>query len=139
MDHIHTIREKCRDFNLSLCLIVVDFEKAFDSVEIDTIMKFLIYQVIGLQYIHLLKDIYSNCTSTIMQNEMKATFNTKKGVRQGDTISPRLFTNCLECIFRNIDWDNKGININGETLHHLKFADDIRPNFCQFMRCRNNA
>ena len=56
---------------------------------------------------------------------MKATFNIKKGFRQDNTIPPRLFTNCLEYIFRDIDWDNKGINVNGETSHHLKFADDI--------------
>ena len=127
-DHIHTenmLREKCRDFNLPTCLIFVDFEKAFDSVEFDAIMKSLIYQGIELQYIHLLKDIYSNCTSNIALNEMKTTFDINKGVRQGDTISPKLFTNCLEYIFRNINWDTKGININGEILHRLKFADDI--------------
>ena len=42
MDHIQTInllREKCRDFNLPLCLIYVDFEKAFESVEIDAILR----------------------------------------------------------------------------------------------------
>ena len=60
-----------------------------------------------------------------MLNEMKATFDIKEGVQQGDTILPRLFTNCLEYIFRNIDWDYKGININEETLHHLKFADIV--------------
>ena len=56
---------------------------------------------------------------------MKTTFDINKGVRQGDTISSKLFTNCLEYIFRNINWDTKGININEETLHRLKFADDI--------------
>ena len=106
-------------------MIFVDFEKAFDSVEINAIMKSLNYQGIEPHYINLLKDIYTNCTSTITLNDKKTTINIKRGVRQGNTISPKLFTNCLEFIFRNINWDNKGLNIDGETLHHLKFADDI--------------
>ena len=49
-----------------------------------------------------------------------------KGVQQGDTIfSPRLFTVCLENIFTNIQWEDKGLNIDEENLDHLKFADDI--------------
>ena len=49
----------------------------------------------------------------------------KKGVRQGDTISPKLFTATLEGIFKTLDWSQKGININGEHMNHLRFADDI--------------
>ena len=58
---------------------------------------------------------------------MKITFDTNKGIRQGGTVSPKLFTNCLEYLFRNINWDAKGTNIIGETLYHLKLADDIVP------------
>ena len=128
MDHIQTInllREKCRDFNLPLCLIYVDFEKAFDSVEIDAILRSLKNQGTELPYIHLLKNIYTNCTSTVALNGNKTQFEIRKGVRQGDTISPKLFTSCLEEIFHGINWSGKGVNIDGEHLHHLKFADDI--------------
>ena len=48
----------------------------------------------------------------------------RKGVRQGDTLSPALFTAGLEEIFRRIDVE-AGININGERLSNLRFADDI--------------
>ena len=128
MDHIHTInqlREKCNQYNLPLCLTFVDFEKAFDSVEIDTILQSLVSQGIELTYIHLLRDIYSNCTSTATLGENSIEINIKRGVRQGDTISPKLFTACLEQVFCNIDWKDKGINVDGKNLHHLKFADDI--------------
>ena len=37
-----------------------------------------------------------------------------EGVRQGNTISPKLFTATLESIFRKIDLEEKGINIDGE-------------------------
>ena len=47
-------------------------------------------------------------------------------MRQGDNISPKLFTACLQdAIINKINWEDKGINIDGEHLSHLIFADDI--------------
>ena len=46
-------------------------------------------------------------------------------MRQEDTISPKLFTSTLESIFRRMNWENKGLKIDGEYLNHLRFADDI--------------
>ena len=31
----------------------------------------------------------------------------------------------ISWIFKTLDWSLKGININGEKLNHLRFADDI--------------
>ncbi|CAG9116436.1 unnamed protein product [Plutella xylostella] len=49
----------------------------------------------------------------------------QRGVRQGDVISPKLFTNVLEDVFKTLDWKGHGICINGEYMSHLRFADDI--------------
>ena len=49
----------------------------------------------------------------------------KRGVRQGDTISPKLFTATLESIFRRLNWKNKGVKIDGAFPSNLRFADDI--------------
>ena len=49
----------------------------------------------------------------------------KRGVRQGDTISPKLFTATLESIFRRLNWENKGVKIGGEFISSLRFADYI--------------
>lgn len=38
-------------------------------------------------------------------------------------MSPTIFNTVLENIFRQLDRDVN--NINGEKLHHLRFADDI--------------
>ena len=52
-------------------------------------------------------------------------FQVERGVRQGDTISPKLFNAVLQLVFNKIDFKAKGININGRKLNHLRFADDI--------------
>ena len=40
-------------------------------------------------------------------------------------MSPKLFTATLESIFRRLNWENKGVKIDGEFLSNLRFADDI--------------
>ena len=49
----------------------------------------------------------------------------KRVVRQGDTISPKLFTTTLESILRRLNWENKAVKIDGEFLSNLRFADDV--------------
>jgi len=128
MDHIHTInqlKEKCLEYNQPLCMVFIDYEKAFDSVETQSVLGALQQQGVESTYINLLRDVYTNCTTTVTLHKESAKINIKKGVRQGDTISHKLFTACLESIFRSLQWDSMGVNINGEKLNHLRFADDI--------------
>lgn len=51
-------------------------------------------------------------------------FKIEKGVTQGEP-SPKLFIAVLEQIFRTLDWETKGLKIQGRYLSHLRFADDI--------------
>ena len=103
----------------------IDYEKAFDSIEILAVLKALKDQNVPATYIQLLQNIYDNASATIKLHEMSQPIFIKRGVRQGDTISPKLFTAALENIFRGLNWERKGININGSYLNHLRFADDI--------------
>ena len=72
-----------------------------------------------------MKNIYAKNTATIRLHKDSEPFQIQKGVRQGDTISPKLFTATLEEIFKQLNWENKGIKIDGEQINHLRFADDI--------------
>ena len=46
----------------------------------------------------------------------------KIGVRRGDTISLKLFTATFGSIFIRLNWENKGVKIDGEFLSNLCFA-----------------
>ena len=127
-DHLHVINqlvEKCNEFSIPLCLAFVDYEKAFDSVEHIKVMEALSNQKVAAEYIELLSSIYNNATSKIRLDRDSEIFRIERGVRQGDTISPKLFNAALEQVFRQLDWENAGIVVNGERLNHLRFADDI--------------
>ncbi len=72
-----------------------------------------------------MKDIYRDSTATIQLHKKSRKFPIRKGVRQGDTISPKLFTACLEEVFKKLEWDDMGLKIDGEYLNNLRFADDL--------------
>ena len=76
-------------------------------------------------YIEILKDIYTDSSVTVHLHKDSENIRTKRGVRQGDTISPKLFTATLESIFRRLNWEHKGVKIDGEFLSNIRFADDI--------------
>ena len=128
-DHIHAInqlKEKCREYNIPLCVAFVDYEKAFDSVQSQAILTSLQEQGIEYVYIEMLKDIYTDsCSVTVHLHKESEKISIKRGVRQGDIISPKLFTATLESIFRRLNWENKGVKIDGECLSNVRFADGI--------------
>ena len=76
-------------------------------------------------YIEILKDIYTDSSVTVHLHKGSEKIRIKRGVIQGDTISPKLFTATLESIFIWLNWENKGVKIYGEFIYNLRFADDI--------------
>ena len=63
---------------------------------------------------------------TLKLHRDSARIKLERGARQGDNISPKLFTASLQdAIINEIDWENRGINIDDEYLSYLIFADDI--------------
>ena len=77
-------------------------------------------------YLDIIKHLYHETTSVICLHTDSKKFRLQQGVRQGDNISPRLFTSCLQDVITGkINWKDRGIKIDGEDLSHLILADDI--------------
>lgn len=128
LDHIHVVKEifgKSKEHNLVFYCCFVDYCKAFDSLEHEMIWKALKNQGIEHKYIRILKNIYESSSAKIKLEREGNKIKIKRGVRQGDPISPKLFNAVLEEIFHQLDWEEKGLSVNGENLTHLRFADDI--------------
>nr|CDJ82962.1 RNA-directed DNA polymerase (reverse transcriptase) domain containing protein [Haemonchus contortus] len=73
----------------------------------------------------MLRELYDSFTTRISPFYEEVIVNVKRGVRQGDTISPKLFRAALENIMRHLEWEDFGVKVDGRCLHHLRFADDI--------------
>lgn len=128
IDHLHTINqliEKSCEYNIPVYLAFIDFTKAFDSISHHSIWKALLSQGIPVHFIKIIRGIYENSTAFVKTDTTGKTFSIKRGVRQGDPLSPALFSAVLEGIFRKMNWENVGVRVQGKWLSNLRFADDI--------------
>ncbi|KAE9414979.1 hypothetical protein Angca_003702, partial [Angiostrongylus cantonensis] len=114
-----------REYRRPLCLIFIDLKKAFGSIEIESITKSVYSQGVSTQYIKILREMYKNFTTRTSPFYNDINIDVKRGVRQGDTVSPKLFTATLQNVMRTLEWDYMGVKIDGWQIHHLRFADDI--------------
>lgn len=128
IDHIHTIKqilEKYNEYHKPIYITFIDYSKAFDSLNHNYIWSTLEKQGVDDSYINIVKNIYNISKGSIKLETTGNSFPINRGVRQGDPLSPNLFTAVLENIFKSLDWDGYGLNINGCRLNHLRFADDL--------------
>ncbi|KAK6762791.1 hypothetical protein RB195_023483 [Necator americanus] len=103
---------------MSLCPTFIDLKKAFDSVETEAVVEALNKQGVPTQYIKVLRELYSNFTTGISPFYKNTIIDVKREVRQGDTISPKIFTVTFENAMRKLEWDDMGVKIDGWQLHH---------------------
>ncbi|XP_068232204.1 uncharacterized protein [Palaemon carinicauda] len=103
-------------------------EKAFDSVRTSAVMKALQKQGIKESYVRTLEDIYTGSTAILKLHKDSDKIPIVKEVKRGKAISHKLFTTFLDDVFEKLDWENVGININGEYLNNLRFADETHHN-----------
>ncbi|CAG9122094.1 unnamed protein product [Plutella xylostella] len=105
------------EYNLPLCLAFVDYEKAFDSIELWAMLQSLQRCHIDYRYIEVLRCMHNAATMSVQLHEHSTKpIQLQRGVRQGDVISPKLFTCALEDVFKLVEWKRLGINVNGEYI-----------------------
>ncbi|XP_072017134.1 uncharacterized protein [Amphiura filiformis] len=130
IDQLFTLRqivEKHLEMRKALFCCYIDFEKAFDSVWQEGLWKALGFFGFPNKITCLLKALYNKSASTVRVNgELTDWFTTLVGVRQGCVISPQLFNILLEMTMLYALHDsNIGVNIQGQVVNNLRFADDI--------------
>jgi len=79
------------EFNEELWLALVDFEKAFDSVDHDALWSVLKTQAVDSKYIAVLRKLYYGQTARVRTDVHSRSFSMTCGVKQGDPISALLF------------------------------------------------
>ncbi|EPB72355.1 hypothetical protein ANCCEY_08554 [Ancylostoma ceylanicum] len=114
-----------REYKIPLCLTFIDLEKAFDTVETEAVLEALGNEGVPTQHIRIFRESYSNLTTRTSPFYDDITIDVRRGVRRGDTVSPKLFTATLEDVMRRLEWDHIGVRDDDRLLHHLRFADHI--------------
>ena len=130
-DQIATLRiiiEQSAEWNSSLYVTFIDYEKAFDSVDRDTIWKLLRHYGVPNKIVNIIKSSYEGLNCKIIHGgQLTESFNVRTGVRQGCLLSPFLFLLAIDWIMKTATYQSlNGIQWTPWTqLDDLDFADDL--------------
>ena len=124
---IHDLLHNTEVDNIPGLLIMLDFEKAFDTVDRNFIQRTLTFFGFG-ESICRWTNVFSNdIKSCIVNNGHCSEFLTiGRGVRQGDPLSSHIFLLVVELLAAAIKFhpDIKGIKIDNSEFTIIQYADD---------------
>ena len=108
-------------------ILLIDFEKAFDSLSWNFLHKCLKYLNFGESVRHWINVFYKDISSAVIQSgHISPFFSVSRGCRQGDPLSPYLFIICAEFLAAKIrnNKNIKGIKVNKVEFRISQYADD---------------
>ena len=126
---IDDITELGRETKSENIILSLDYEKAFDTISTDAIIKALYYYGFGETFIKWIQILLFERKSCVKNGgHLSDFFQMFRGVRQGCPISPLLFILTVELFAKNVrnDRNIRGISIPGtpEPVKIRQYADD---------------
>jgi len=107
IDNIFMIRqiiEKCYEYNTDIHNIFIEYIHAFDSIKRNKILDSLIQYKIPPKLIRLVKLTLENTTAKVkVNNAYTSEFKVESRVKQGDLLSPMLFSLVIDTILKKLD------------------------------------
>ena len=117
-----------KDNNKIGIILLIDFEKAYDSLSFSYIKKCLQFLNFGESLIKWVDVLLHNFSAVINHcGNISKKFNIGRGARQGDPIASYIFIICIEILAHKLRNDDKiqGFELNNQLSHTLElYADD---------------
>ena len=128
-DHIFSlsaiIRNRMNNKKSTFCAFI-DLEKAFDWVNRNLLLLRLLENKITGKIYFAVQSILSNTKSCIQLNDLHTNwFENSCGVRQGDSLSPTLFSLYINDLAKTLKDSGPQISIGNILINILLYADDM--------------
>jgi len=123
---LHSIvQSRCKKKKRTLATFV-DFSKAFDGVNRSMLLHKLLSCGIDGKFYHAIKSIYNRTVACVdLNGVMGDDFETLCGVRQGDNLSPTLFSAFINDLATRLKESGLGVQMGDHKVPILLYADDI--------------
>ena len=124
---LHSLITHCLNINKMLYSAFIDFRKAFDFVVRDVLWLKLIESGIRGKILNIIQSMYKSIKSRVkFNNSFSCEFVSHIGVRQGECLSPFLFSMYINDLEKElIQKGAEGIDIGMLKLYLLLYGDDI--------------
>ena len=104
----------------------IDFKKAFDLIDREALFYKLLQNGTDGKMYWSVKSMYSGTISNVKVSKLHTDwFSINSGVRQGDTLSPTLFSLFINDLAKEIKAAGYGISVGNDKAPILLYADDI--------------
>ena len=121
---LRMICERAIEMQRDVFLCFIDYQKAFDTVRHEELMRMLAGLEIDSKDIRVIKNLYYHQKAAVrVGDELTEVVDIKRGVRQGCVMSPDLFNLYGEVIMREIE-GVEGFSIGGRNVNNIRYADD---------------
>eukprot|EP00924_Labyrinthula_sp_SR-Ha-C_P014842 snap_masked-scaffold_96-processed-gene-0.1-mRNA-1 protein AED:1.00 eAED:1.00 QI:0/-1/0/0/-1/1/1/0/939 len=127
IEALDTIIKETLKQKIYLRILFIDFAKAFDSISHKFMKLALEEHHVPRKLIKLITILYDKTKVFVSDSGEKSSLvNIKRGVLQGDSLSPSIFILCLDSIMKRIKNNTlQGTSLHNQTLRYFAFADDL--------------
>ncbi|EEQ97506.1 conserved hypothetical protein [Perkinsus marinus ATCC 50983] len=117
------LRDGCLAHGRSLCLLVADWQRAFDKLDRQYMMKCLRAADLHPKYLRIIDQSYNEAVACLTLGGETCEVKLSSGVKQGDVWSPIIFVTSLdEVLRRSIISAGHGFRLTKEDYHHRRYT-----------------
>ena len=100
---LRTVMERSREFNQPLHICFIDLQKAYDSVNRETLWRICRAYGLSDKMIKMIKLLYEGTRAEVrIDGDLSTSIQMKTGIKQGCLLSPILFNVYIDFVMRNV-------------------------------------